>query len=375
MIMERVLHFTPGFRLGGIENLLLGLYQHIDRDRFQFDFVTDNTEQMHEFDEIRSMGGRVHQFGRYLDDPIKYQKKFGDIIRNLDPQTTVFHSHDALRSWPLLVACKRRGIKRRILHSHTDSFEGSKRKYVAKPILSLTNRLASQFLACSSEAGRFMFPGRNFFLFNNAIDLNKFAFNPLARASLRKKMGIGAQTIVIGHTGRFTFQKNHKWMLAVFSEFIKVHPDSKMLLVGSGPLENDMRSLAAQYGLSRNVIFAGKQSKINDYLSTMDLFIMPSHFEGLALALIESQANGLPALVSDNITDEASLTEAITQFSLDAVPNEWAKELASLHFKGRFNSRDQIRKLRACGYDISAQANKLMDFYESPNSKELGFFQ
>ena len=362
--MKRILHFTPGFRFGGVENLLLGLYQHIDRDRFQFDFVTDNIEEMAEFDEIRSMGGRVHQLGRYLDNPIKYQKKFGKIICDMDPQSTVFHSHDALRSWPLLVACKRRGVERRILHSHTDSFEGSKRKYVARPILGLTNRLASQFLACSSEAGHFMFPGCKFSLFNNAIDLKKFAFDPLTRASMREKMGISTDTIVIGHTGRFTFQKNHKWILAVFLEFIKIYPDSQLLLVGSGPLEEDIRSLAFQYGFSGNVIFAGKQNNVSNYLSAMDLFIMPSHFEGLALSLIESQANGLPALVSDVITGEACLTDAIGKFSLDAPPSAWAKELASLHFKGRFNSTVQVKKLGDCGYDISVQASKIMNFYK-----------
>lgn len=341
----------------------MGLYRHIDRDRVQFDFVTDNIEQMDDFEEIRSMGGRVHQFGRYLDNPIRYQRKFAKVIGDMDPLTTVFHGHDPMRSGPLLLACKRRGIKRRILHSHTDSFEGSRRQYVASPILSLTNMLATQFLACSIEAGRFMFPGRDFSVFNNSIDLNQFAFNPAARALLRGEMGIGPDAVVIGHAGRFTFQKNHKWIIEVFSEFVRIHPDCHLLLLGAGPLEQEMSNLVKKYGICEKVIFAGMQKNVGDFLNAMDMFFLPSHFEGLPLSLIESQANGLPALVSNVVTDEVCLTEAIRKFSLNASANAWANEMTSLHALGRFNSREQIRTLRASGYDIGTQSLNLMELY------------
>ena len=365
--MERILHFTPGFRFGGVETLLMGLYRHIDRDRVQFDFVTDNIEQMDDFEEIRSMGGRVHQFGRYLDNPIRYQRKFAKVIGDMDPLKTVFHGHDAMRSGPLLLACKRRGIKRRILHSHTDSFEGSRRQYVARPILSLTNMLATQFLACSTEAGRFMFPGRDFSVFNNAIDLNQFAFNPAARALLRGEMGIGPDAVVIGHTGRFTFQKNHKWIIEVFSEFVRIHPDSHLLLVGTGPLEDEMRNLVIKYGLGAKVIFTGRQSEVSKYLSAMDLFILPSHYEGLGISLIESQANGLRALASNVITNEVCLTKAVSKLDLDAPSSAWAEALASLHAMGRLNSSEQIRTLRVSGYDIGIQWRSLIEFYGCSN--------
>ena len=362
--MERILHFTPGFRLGGIETLLLGLYQHIDRDRLQFDFVTDNTDPMDDFAQIRSMGGRVHQLGRYLDNPFAYQKKFNKIIWEMNPKKTIFHSHDALRSGPLLLACMRRGIKHRILHSHTESFEGSKRKHIAKPILFLTNQLATQFLACSTQSGRFMFPGRKFSVFNNAIDLKRFAFDAAARAALRLELGISANTIVIGHTGRFTFQKNHSWIIKVFADFVKQHLDSQLLLVGEGPLENEMRRLASACGVSDKVIFAGRQNQIGAYLSAMDLFFLPSHFEGLTISLIEAQANGLPTLASDVVNDEVCLTQAIKKLTLNAPTSEWANALSTLLVQGRFNSVQQVYQLRAQGFDISTQWKQLVKFYE-----------
>lgn len=361
--MDRILHFTPGFRFGGIETLLLGLYRHLDRDRFQFDFVTDNVDPMDEFDEIRSLGGRVYQFGRYLDNPLDYQRKFAKAIAEMNPHHTVFHGHDALRSGPLLLACKRRGINRRILHSHTDSFQGSMRKYITPPILFLTNRLATQFFACSSEAGQFMFPGREFSIFNNAIDLQQFAFDPAARTILRTNLGIGPDTVVIGHTGRFTFQKNHNWIITVFADFVKNLPDSRLLLVGEGPLDGELNDLANKLMVSDKVIFAGRQDRIPEYLSAMDLFLLPSHFEGLGISLIESQANGLPALASNVVNDEVCLTEAISKLSLDASARDWANALASLHVNGRFDTTEQIVKLRASGYDIANQWQKLIELY------------
>ncbi|MGX1101482.1 glycosyltransferase family 1 protein [Amorphus sp. MBR-141] len=361
--MKRILHFTPGFRLGGIETLLLGLYRNLDRDRFQFDFMTDNLDAMEEFEEIRSLGARVYQFGRYLDNPLAYQRKFVKVIASMDPDSTIFHSHDPLRSGPLLLACRRRGIKRRVLHSHTDSFKGSRRKYVARPILFLTNGLATHYFACSNDAGRFMFPGREFSIFNNAIDLSRFVFDRPARDVLRAKLGIGPEGVVIGHTGRFTFQKNHDWIIRVFAEFVKVRSDSHLLLVGAGPLENEMRRLATELEVSDRVIFAGRQSDVRAYLSAMDLFCLPSHYEGFGISLIEAQVSGLPALVSDIVTDEVCLTEAINKFSLNAAASEWASMLVALHKKGRYKSTDQIGKLRDAGYDIRTQWKKLVELY------------
>lgn len=368
--MKRILHFTPGFRLGGIETLLLGLYRNLDRGRLQFDFVTDNADAMEEFDEIRSMGGRVYQFGRFLDDPIAYQRKFVKVISSMDPASTIFHSHDPLRSGPLLLACMRRGIKRRVLHSHTDSFKGSPRKYVAPLILYLTNRLATHYFACSEVAGRFMFPSREFSIFNNAIDLSRFIFDRPARDALRERLGIRSSAIVIGHTGRFTFQKNQDWIIRVFAQFLKIHSDSNLLLVGAGPLENEMRRLSIQLEVSDRVIFAGSQNNVQTYLSAMDLFCLPSHYEGFGISLIEAQANGLPSLVSDIVTNEVCLTEAISRYSLKAAASEWACKLLALHKNGRYNSTDQIRKLREAGYDIRTQSNRLIELYElAPQSK------
>ncbi|MDF2369216.1 MAG: glycosyltransferase family 1 protein [Rhizobiaceae bacterium] len=361
--MKRILHFTPGFRLGGVETLLLGLYRNLDRDRFQFDFVTDNLDTMEEFEEIRSMGGRVYQFGRYLDNPLAYQRKFVNVIASMDPDSTIFHSHDVLRSAPLLFACRRKGIKRRVLHSHTDSFKGSRREYFAPTILFLTNGLATHYFACSNEAGRFMFPGRDFSIFNNAVDLTRFIFDRPARDALRAKLGISPGAAVIGHTGRFTFQKNHDWIIRVFAEFVKNHSDSHLLLVGAGPLENEMRHLASKLAVSDRVIFAGRQNDVTAYLSAMDLFCLPSHFEGLPLSLIEAQANGLPILVSDIVTEEVCLTDAINKFSLKSTASEWASVLVGLHRKGRHNSTIQVNKLRTDGYDIRTQWKKLVSLY------------
>lgn len=361
--MKRVLHFTPGFRLGGVETLLLGLYRNLDRDRFQFDFVTDNVDSMEEFEEIRSMGGRVHQMGRYVEDPLGYQRKFGAVLDGMDPRMTIFHAHDPIRGLPLLVSARRRGLADRVLHSHTDSFLGARRRHIAPFAMPLASGLATKHFACSRAAGEFMFGKRDFVVLRNAIDLTKFAFNADKREALRSQLAINPDATVIGHTGRFTFQKNHRWVIEVFAQFAQTRPRARLLLVGAGPLEPEMVELVARFGLTDAVIFAGKQRDVDAYLSAMDLFLMPSHFEGLGISLLEAQASGLPSLVSDVFAPEVLVTQAVQTMSLKRSASEWADALLKKENLGRYASSDQIDRLRDCGYDVREEAKRLMKLY------------
>lgn len=363
LVVPRVLHFVPGFRFGGIESLLMGLYRCLDKSNVQFDFMVDTCDNLPEFDEIRMAGGRVFQMGRYLDAPLRYQRRTHDILARYGHEYLALHSHEVTRSLPILLAARWYGIKKCILHSHTDSLKGSKRALIAPFITALTVPLATDCWSCSDAAGRFVFGARSFKVFSNTVRNKRFAFNPIDRIQIRNQLGISPEAFVVGHTGRFTYQKNHYLLIRVFAELRRQKPDSHLVLVGEGPLEAEMRTLAESLGVADGISFAGLQAEVAQYLSAMDVFLLPSHFEGFCISLLEAQANGLPCLASSVIPSEVQVTQSVTLCSLDEPVATWCSKLLGLFGKGRFDSAANAILIRQAGYDTETQLASLLSMY------------
>lgn len=360
----RVLHFVPGFYSGGIESLLMSLYRCLDKSSLQFDFMVDTCESLSEFDEIRAAGGRVFQMGRYLAAPIKYQHKINALLKEHGHEYIALHSHTVIRALPVLWSARRYGIAKRILHSHTDSLQGSKQALLAAPVAAVTALLATDYWACSKAAGHFFFGKRPYKVFSNTIRTQKFVFNRNNRERLRNLYSLDQDNLVVGHTGRFTFQKNHEWLIRVFAELYRQRPEARLLLVGEGPLETDMRTLVADLELSEVIVFAGLQSDVASYLSAMDIFFLPSRYEGFCISLLEAQANGLPCLASDVIPAEVQITPSITTCSLDSTAVEWVSRLIKLGDIGRVRSEENAFLIRQSGYDTNEQLHSLLLMYK-----------
>ncbi|MCB2264347.1 MAG: glycosyltransferase [Candidatus Thiosymbion ectosymbiont of Robbea hypermnestra] len=340
----------------------MGLYRGLDGG-IQFDFMVDTHAALPEFDEIRAGGGRVFRMGRYLDAPWGYQRMIHDVLDRHGDEYIAVHSHDVIRALPLLWAARRYGVSRRILHSHTDSLEGSPKALVAAPIAAVTVPLATDLWACSEAAGRFFFGRRRFEVFPNAIPSERFLFRPEDRARIRRRLGIGRDTLVIGHTGRFTYQKNHDWLIRVFAEVRRWRSDARLILVGEGPLETASRALAETLGVAEAVHFVGLQPEVGPFLSAMDLFLLPSHFEGFGISLLEAQANGLPCLASTVIRKEVRVTPGIELCRLDDPLDLWRDGLLSLHERGRGDSVANVARIRRAGYDLDNQLTRLLAMY------------
>lgn len=362
--VPRILHFVPGFRMGGIESLLMSLYRGLDKTEMQFDFMVDTVDDLPEFKEIRAAGGRVFQMGRYLDNPIKYQIQVEKIFGKYSSEYIALHSHTVIRALPILLSASKHGITKRIIHSHTDSLAGSKQALIAPPITKITNLFATDFWACSNAAGDFFFKGKPYQVFNNTISTSNFLYSSDKRKQVRDLLGFKDHHLVVGHTGRFTYQKNHEYLIKVFYEAYKLEPNLRLILVGDGPLMSKVKDSAAELGISNAIKLVGSQSDIPAYLSAMDLFFLPSHNEGFCISLLEAQANGLPCLASDVIPEEVRITSSVTTFSLIKPPITTAHLLLENLIKGRQDSTFKIIQISQKGYDTEQQLLNLLKMYQ-----------
>ena len=299
---------------GGVESVIMNYYRHLDHTKVQFDFICDEDSTRIPYDEIKKLGGRVFLVPKYQKLP-QYLKALEGLFRK--NQYRIVHSNvNTLSVFPLYAA-KKAGVPVRISHSHSTSNAREWKRNIIKNILRpFSKKYATDYFTCSELAGRYLFGDKSYDqgkvkIIHNAIDLDKFKFDPEARKKLRKELDIKEKTVVIGHVGRFVKQKNHDFLIDVFNEYHAKNPDSKLLLIGTGPLEEKIKAKVEKLNLSDSVLFLGQRDDTNKLYSVMDVFCLPSLYEGLGMVLIEAQMNGLPCLASNEVPREAKITENI----------------------------------------------------------------
>lgn len=264
------------------------------------------------------------------------------------------------------IAAKRAGTKSIILHSHAAGADGNHRRL--KRIFHKTSRLflkyfGTEFVACSDLAASWMFPRiprEKVKIIKNGIVLDKFRYNAEKRRNIRKNLRIESE-ILIGHVGRFAWQKNHDYLIDIMEQLRIELPNTKLLLVGTGPEEDRIRRLVTEKRLSRDVIFYGTSDRVHDLYQAMDVFVLPSRFEGLPIVGVEAQAAGLPVIFSDSITKEAKLTQNVEyiETTKEAVM-KWVDRIrAFAHIK----RRDTYQELKRQGYDIENTVHSFLKLY------------
>lgn len=359
----RVLHVVVNMNRGGAETLIMNLYRNIDRTKVQFDFLTCREGV---FDtEINELGGIVHRIP-YINDVghfgyIKSLNQF--FLENNDYE--IVHSHLNKMSGVVIRAAKKNGIRYCISHSHNTGGEGSFLAKAYKWYSSLYIPSNSDYtFACSQAAGNWLFGGksREAVLLNNGIEPEYFQYSSEVRKMKRRELEIGDQ-LVIGHVGRFTKQKNHKFLIEIFAELLKRRPDAILLLCGDGVLRKEMEDIVDEMNICSNVQFLGVRSDIHQLLQAFDLFIFPSLHEGLPVTLIEAQAAGLTCLISDNITNEVDMGLGLMQFLSLSDSNEWVEELGKFTVDKAKRNATKLRQFIDRGYDIRNTAEWLQDFY------------
>lgn len=327
--MIRVLQVVNNMQRAGLETMLMNYYRNIDRTKIQFDFLTHRPEKGDYDDEIISMGGKVYYAPRlYPRNYLKYFKWMKKFFKE-HPEYKIIHSHiDTMSAFPLLAA-KLNNIPIRIAHSHTSKLDRDLKlpiKYLAKLIIPY---VANRYFACGEVAGEFLYGNKKFEIIRNAIDLEKYKFDEKIREKKRREIGLKDE-FVVGHVGRYCYIKNQIFIIEIFNELLKENPNSKLLLIGNGPDEKLLRDKVNDLKINNNVIFLINRSDVNELYQVMDVFIMPSLFEGVPLVAIEAQASGLRCILSNKIPNEVKFEENVIFISLDASIKIWCKELLKI---------------------------------------------
>lgn len=359
----RVLQIIGIVAGGGVEAVIMNYYEHIDRTKVQFDFIVHNDNKIDITQKVEAMGGKVYKVTPYYKNPIAFMWDIYKVIKR--HHYRIVHSNMNTLSAFSLFAAWAAGAPVRILHNHSTSSPGETKRNIMKFMLRPFARLfANHYLACSRLAGEWMY-GRKMMdsgkvtIVNNAIDLKKYAFNPQKRNLLRKELGL-ADEFVIGHVGRFMFQKNHEFLIDVFVEAYKKNPHMALLLVGDGPLRPAMEEKVRKLGLTDHVKFLGLRNNVQDFYHVMDILVLPSHYEGLPVVGVEAQANGLPCLFSTKVTKEAHLTHLAQFWDLEKGASKWAKEIISIKCERNKKAGEELRQ---AGFEIDKEAEKLVKFY------------
>lgn len=358
----RVLHVVTYMGRGGLETMLMNYYRNIDRSKVQFDFLTHRDFKADYDDEILALGGKIFHLPNLNPFGSAYLSKLNQFFKE-HTEYKIVHSHlDCMAGIPLKYA-KKNGVPVRIAHSHSSN-QVKDSKYILKLFFKRNiSKYATQLFACSQVAGKWMFGNKNFSVLNNAIDAEKYVYNTDVRIKIRELFGLKQDEFVVGHIGRFNTSKNHNFLIDIFSEIIKINPRSKLLLVGVGELQDNIRNKVNCLGLSDKVIFAGLRDDVPQVLQAMDIFVLPSLFEGLGIVNIEAQAAGLSCFISDKVPIECKKTkDLVLQVPLDAGAKYWAENILKYAHLQRRNTFEEIKN---AGFDIKENADKLSDFYIS----------
>ena len=361
----RVLQVVTTMDRAGIETMLMNYYRHIDRSILQFDFLEHRAKRSDYDDEIEALGGKIYRLPR-LNPLSKEYLNALDKFFSEHPEYRIVHSHlDCMAGIPLKYA-KKHGVPTRIAHAH-NSNQNKNFKYPLKLYYKQSiPQYATDLFACGQEAGKWMYGNHPFSVLNNAIDVKHFSFNKEVRKEVRNQLGIDESTLVLGHVGRFNPQKNHTFLIDIFNAVHSLRPDSKLLLVGQGELEKEIREKCNAMGILDHVVFTGSRSDVNRLLQAMDVFMQPSLFEGLSVAAIEAQAAGLPCLISDKVPMDCEKTEGLVcSVPLDASPKDWAEKVLKAASIAR---RDTYPEISQNGFDIIENAEWLQNFYLSRQS-------
>ncbi len=359
----RVLHVVPNMQQGGIENYIMNMYRNVDRDRLQFDFLEHYSTDHFFDDEIRSMGGRIFRipFMEHKLEIPQYLQALRKFFSN-HSEYRIIHGHMGTTASLYLKVAEDAGIANRLVHAHEDSFIMNARGITRMLLIKQSWRHATKLFACSKAAGEYYYGKHEFTVLKNAIDSERFKYNIAMRQMSRKKLGIDGSSPMVLHIGRFSRQKNHVFLLDIFSKLLALRPDATLVMVGDGETKAQIQQKAYNLKLSKNVRFINPTAFPEILYNAADVFILPSLYEGLPLTGIEAQCNGLPCLFSDNTTLDVSLSQNVNFLSLKKTDYEWAQEIVQLLEKkpNRYLGADIIK---AKGYDAKDNARLMQRMY------------
>ncbi len=357
----KICHVIGDFVNGGVESVIYNYFSHMDLDKFEVHIIGHGIKVKACADRFSDMGFVIHNI---TPKSVNFTRSLAEMKAIFkENKFDIIHSH--LTEWacvPMFLGwlC---GVKVRINHSHmAEKPKGLKNKVYYGVRLQLGKLFATDYFACGEDAGRYLFGDREVdsgkvTILPNAIDFNKYCFNLSVRNKMRSALGLRDITMVIGHVGRFFEQKNHQFLVEIFKDYHEKNPNSVLLLFGDGELREKVEEKVNVLGLRDAVRFMGVQQNMSDWYQVMDIFVLPSLYEGLPVVGVEAQAVGLPCLFSDQITKEIGISSETKFLPINKGTKPWVESI------GFDRKRDSAPCVDMERYDISKRAHNLQEFY------------
>lgn len=367
----RILQSLGSLGIGGNELFVMNFFRNIDKEKFQIDFVIYDDSRMDFYDEVLALGGKVHICKSTHNNRIL--RIIGEAIKTYHllkkEKYDVIHCHNCSILGNLRGTLPGKMISdiKVISHSHnTGSSNKTKLGVFVRSILKWILSCSVDYgLACSDLAGKSKYTKKfinsdRYYIVNNAVNVERFQFDNAAREMIRNQYNINNK-MVVGNVGRLAEQKNHRFLLKVFSYMCSINQEIVLMIVGGGELETELKEIAKQLCIFEKVIFTGMVNNAEKYYSAMDVFVMPSLFEGLPFTAIEAQVNGLQCVFSDTITQMANASGDVEYISLNQPLEKWSEVIFE---RGRNRSDEKkIEKVRE-RYDLKFEVKKLEEIYE-----------
>ncbi|MGN8818080.1 glycosyltransferase [Oribacterium sp. HCP28S3_H8] len=362
---KRILIIGLTERMGGVETFIYNTTIFSDKSKYKYDYLVHGSDHCVFQKEIEKFydDGEQHFFfvRKYKENPIGCIADLKRFYADNGHKYDYIHfqsgsTAEILYAYPF---CKKYGIKV-ISHSHNGNGYSP---CINKIFRTVVNQVTYKRLACSRVAAEWLFGMKeadHTQIVINGIDTKRFTFNPINRSMVRNEYGIGKE-LVIGHVGRFSEQKNHPFILKIFKAILKINPEAKLMLVGTGEDENRIKDLGQEMGINNSIIYTGKQPRTEDYYSAFDVFLMPSLYEGLPIVGVEAQCEGLPCYFSDQIDKQIMITDNARMLPLNLSAEVWAKRILE---QGRVNVRLSAPSvISQKGYSITGTVQELEKVY------------
>lgn len=357
--MIRVLHVVTYMGRGGLETMLMNYYRHIDRSKVQFDFLVHREFEADYDEEIKSLGGRIYHVSRLVPWSRRYKAELRRFFRT-HPEYKIVHVHQDCLSSVALQCAKDCGIPVRIAHSHNSNQDKNIKYLFKRYYMRKIPETATELFACGKAAGDWMFGGKAYQLLPNAIAAEKYIYEEEKAKKIKKELDL-EKNIVIGHIGRFNPQKNHKFLIDIFEKCFEKNQKVRLMLIGDGEGRKEIENKVKERGLQDNVIFMGVRKDVPELLQAMDVFVFPSLYEGLPVTMIEEQAAGVPAVISNRVSEECIITKDLVKVEgLEETPEQWADKILK---QAKINKSDRNEEIKKAKYDVETTAKWLEEYY------------
>lgn len=363
--MERVGLIVGKLHSGGKKNLIMEYYRNIDRTKIQFDFICDDDSNGIPEDEIIALGGRVYRVTPYQN----IFKNIAEIITICKKNKyRIVHGYNGTMNLFGLFAAWIAGVKIRINESISMAHKDDKKTILKRILKPFSVCFATHFMANGEMCGRWQFGDKAYengkiTIFKTVIDADKNIYNEVTRQKCRKMLKFDDK-LVFGHIGRLTEQKNTLFIIEIFNEILKKQKNVQLLIVGDGNLREKMFKRIEEFGIEDSITYLGRREDIDQFYNAMDVFLLPSLYEGLPVVGVESQAHGLPVLFSTEIPRESSVCDELGYFvELNKSAADWAEVALQAAYANRNLRRSRVNEVKHSGFDSKTEAHKLLEYY------------